>query len=324
MVNGSGSISVNQSVWERFKNVPSQLVGWFYGKFVTVSTKIKRVLFSDDSVLSAGQPVSTTIGDRTVSTTSSTHTQETPSLVTSSASYVITPSVGDASHAEASNHLIPQQSAVTEPLAELTKGDLLDICKGNFQSVKDDILIFISALEKKMGGISKANHDRFISIFHLNPESGFDDGRFLQIADELKIKESVVRDRQKMSPSEKIKLLTDHNAAKCANDKHCFSSYLQLIRFNRSRLTVMIPEYEIFAARICASCQPNSTELASKEDVAALREMVRQLDQIVSAFENGQVRDQIAQNGSLESKVSGIRIKLEDLTQLITASNKTL
>lgn len=314
MVNGPGSISVDQSVWERFKNIPSQLVGWFYGKFVTVSTKIKHAFSSDDSVLSAGQPVSTTIGERTVSTTSSTHTQETPSLVTSSASYVITPSVGDASHAEASNHLTLEMAAVNESQPKLTKGCLLDVYKDYFQDVGDGIQRFISTLAKEVVSISSANSARMVSILYLKTESGIDDERFLQFADELKVKESVINDRHKLLPSEKIELLTDLNATKIATDV-CL---LKLIRFNQSRLKVLAPEYKKNVARICTSCQPNSAEPASKDDVVVLRKMVGQLDKIVSDFENGQIRDQIAQYDWAELQLSGIRKKLQDLTRLVT------
>lgn len=313
MVNGPGSISVDQSVWERLKNIPSQLAGWFYGKFVTVSTKIKHVFSSDDSVLSAGQPVSTTIGERTVSTTSNTHTQETPSLVTSSASYVITPSVGDASHAEASNHLTLELAAVNESQPKLTKGCLLDIYKDYFQDVGNDIQRLISTLAKEMVSISNANRARMVSICHLNRMSGFDDARFLQFADELKVKESVIKDQHELLSSEKIELLTRLNATKIAADRNI----LKLIRFNQSRLKVLAPEYKKIVARICASCQPNSAEPASKDDVVVLKKMVDQLDQIVSEFENGQVRDQIAQNAWMELQLSGVRKKLQDLTQLV-------
>ena len=314
MVNGTSSITVDQSVWERLKNIPSQLAGWFYGKFVTVSTKIKHVFSSDDSVLSAGQPVSTTIGERTVSTTSNTHTQETPSLVTSSTSYVVTPPVGDAGHAEPSSHLTLEMAAVNESQPKLTKGYLLDIYKDNFQDVGNDIQRLISTLAKEMVSISRANSARVFSICHLNSESGFDDERFLQFADELQVKESVIKDRHKLAPSEKIKLLTVLNATKIVTDSNC----LKLIQFNQSRLKVVVPEYKKFAARMCTSYQPNSAEPASKDDVVVLRKMVVQLDQIVSAFENGQVRDQIAQDPWMELQLSGIREKLQDLTRLVT------
>ena len=314
MVNGPGSISVDQSVWERFKNIPSQLVGWFYGKFVTVSTKIKRVFSSDDSVLSAGQPVSTTIGERKVSTTSNTHTQETPSLVTSSASSVITPSVGDASHAESSNHLTLEMAAVNESQPKLSKGYLLNIYMDSFQDVGDDIQRLISALAREMGIISNANRTRVIPICLLNRKSGFDDARFLQFADELKVKESVIRERHKLAASEKIKLLTDLNAAKTAKDSRC----LELIRFNDERLKVMVPEDKKLAASIYISCQPNSVEPASKDDVVAFRMMVGQLGKIVSMFDDAQVRDQIAQNPWMELQLSGIRKKLQDLARLVT------
>lgn len=311
MVNGSGSISVDQSVWERLKNIPSQLAGWFYGKFVTVSTKLKHVFSGNGSVASAGQPVSTSIGERAVSTTSNTNAQELPSLVTSSASNVMTPAVGGASHVESSNHLTLEQAVANEPLPKLTKGDLLNIYKVNFQDVKNDVLRFFSAFAEEMNSISQANYARMEIICFLNPNSGFDDARFLQIADELKV-EFCDRARE-LIPSEKIKLLTDLNAAKCAKDGRC----LRLIRSSQSKLTAMVPEYEKFAARICASCQPNSTEPASKEDVLTLRNMVSHLYLILSTFVNGQVRDQIAQNGSIELKVSGIREKLQDLTKLV-------
>ena len=318
MVNGSGPNPVNHSVWDRLKSFPSQLVGWFYGKFVTVSTKIKHVLSGGGSVPSADQPVSTSIGERAVSTTSNTNAQELTSLVTSSASNVMTPAVGGASHAESSNHLTLEQAVANEPQPKLTKGELLNICKDDFQIVEDDVQKFVSAFAKETNDSIKAYSARMYRICTLNGKQGFNDAEFLRLANELKAKETVSHLR-KLAPSEKIKLLTDLNVAKWTTDKKC----LKPIQFCQSRLKAVVPEYRGFVDRICASCQPNSAEPASKGDVDTVIKMVEQLDQFVSTFENGQIRDQIAQNGSLESKVSEIREKLKDLTQLVTASKKS-
>ncbi len=313
MVNGPGSISVDQSVWERLKNIPSQLAGWFYGKFVTVSTKLKHVFSGNGSVASAGQPVSTSIGERAVSTTSDTNTQELPSLVTSSASNVMTPAVGSASHEESSNHLTLEQAVANETQPKLTKGELLKICKVDFQIVGADVEKFVSAFAKETNDSKLAYGPRMYKICTLNGNQGFNDAEFLRLANELKAKETV-RDLRKLLPSEKIKLLNDLNVAKWTTDTNC----LIQIQFCQSRLKAVVPEYRKFVARICASCQPNSAEPASKGDVDTFVTMVKQLDQIVSKFESGQIRDQIAQNGSLNSKVSEIRKKLKDLTQLVT------
>ena len=165
-----------------------------------------------------------------------------------------------------------------------------------------------------MDSISNANRTRVIPICLLNRKSGFDDARFLQFADELKVKESVIRERHKLAAPEKIKLLTDLNAAKTAKDSRC----LELIRFNDQRLKVMVPEDKKIAASIYISCQPNSVEPASKDDVVAFRMMVGQLGNIVSMFDDAQVRDQIAQNPWMELQLSGIRKKLQDLARLVT------
>ena len=82
------STAAAQSVWDFLKNIPSRLVGWLQGKFVTIATKIKCFFSGGGSRQSARQSDRTPLVERRV--TSGSQKQDDSSLVKTSGSHVTT------------------------------------------------------------------------------------------------------------------------------------------------------------------------------------------------------------------------------------------
>ena len=88
MIHSKGSSTAAQSVWDFLKSIPSRLVGWFQGKFVTIATKIKCYFSGEGSRQSARQSDRTPLVEHRV--TSDSQKQDDSSLVKMSGSHVTT------------------------------------------------------------------------------------------------------------------------------------------------------------------------------------------------------------------------------------------
>ena len=307
MDNVTGSFPTNQSIWDRLKNIPSQLVGWFYGKFVTIVTKLKHIFSRDDSTQSASQPVWVPLEVRKVSTTSDAQTGNEPFQDRISASHVTTP--------DSSGHLTLELcgSPANKPLPELKGVELREIWVNDFGVVVKDTRNIFGDIVRQISGQLQAGQHNSKAISNLCCQGNFDDQKFSRLAKKLKVDLSSIENLGDMSAQQKIQMLHDINSVEIAKAKNSLSEIGTCLKL----LTNLSSKYHEFSASLIHSYPENGTEQASAEHIKVMQRAVLEFDKTLTAITSSKIGDQIAENAKTQSKLSCIREKIQDLTRLL-------
>ena len=307
MDNVTGSFTTNQSTWDRLKNIPSQLVGWFYGKFVTIATKIKHFFSSDDSTQSASQPVWVPLEMRTVSTTSDAQTGNEPFQDRMSASHVTTP--------DSSGHLTLELcgSPANKPLPELKGVELRKIWENDFGMVVKDTRNFFGDIFNQISRRLEAGKNNSTAISNLCGQENFDDQKFSRLAKKLKVDLSSIENLGDMSAQQKIQMLHDINSAEMVKAKNSLSEIASCLKLH----TNFSSKHREFAASLVRSYPENGTKQASAEDIKMLQRAALEFDNILTEIASSKIGEQTAENAKTQSKLSVIREEMQDLTRLL-------
>ena len=306
MDNVTGSFTTNQSIWDRLKNIPSQLVGWFYGKFVTIATKLKHIFSRDDSTQSASQPVWVPLEVRKVSTTSDAQTGSEPFQDRIPASHETTP--------DSSGHLTLELcgSPANKPLPELKGVKLREIWVNDFGMV-------VKGTKEIFGYIANQNCRR-LEAFDKNTKAisnlggmGNFNQEFSRLAKELKVDLSSIENLGGMSAKQKIQLLHDINSAEFVKVKNSISQIAACLRL----ITDFSSQIHQFGASLIYRYPENGTEQARAEDIEVLQGAVLEFDKILTKITSSEIGGRITENATTESKLSSIREKMQDLTRLL-------
>ena len=288
MIHSKGSSTAAQSVWDFLKNIPSRLVGWFQGKFVTIATKIKCFFSGEGSRQSARQSDRTPLVERRV--TSDSQKQDDSSLVKTSGSHVTT---------------------YGPPLPVLNGDVLRHICVEGLGSVTGKIKELMMDLRAETNLVIEACDKKSDSIELLRKQ--YDDGLFVKLAKKLDVEESIINDRDNYDVEQKIKLLKDI----LDKQRLKLSMRLKRIQYFYSELIEEAAEIRKFGADLSSRYGGCSPELASKWEVTELQGKLSCIVRMLDQFTKGKIGEQIESDAKLQTDLFNIQKRLQNLIQAL-------
>ena len=309
MIHSNGSPAASQSAWDFLKNIPSRLVGWFQGKFVTIASKINCFSSGDGRTQSARQSDRTPIVERRV--TSDAHKHYHRSVPTT---HVSTLSAADASHEGYSIQTAPESYRSADNSASLPEcnGFILRlICKEVLGGITEKIKTLMEDLEAKNQseiqnmGLLKNTVERL--------RNQHDDQLFVFLARKIGVKESIIKLRDYYGKVQKFNIIKDAMDEKNYQYDQCLKDVQHYLK----ELKVKADEYHRFGVDLLHRYRDNRTESASEKEVKTLQSGVLWFELMLDEFINGQVEVQIDNNPRLQKMLSGIREELQGLLRLL-------
>ena len=313
MISSSDS-STTQSGWNCLNNIPSRVFGWLYGKLVRIAKAIKYIFSGGSTGESASQPVLRPVVERTISRASDDQTQH-DSFLRRPASVETTPSASDASHEGPSPHReLELYNRANRRLPGFTGVELQRICWGDVRSVLNDIVALIVQVNEL--NIFKYNEALRIysqTVAFLN-QAEFNDFGFLMLAISLEVNDSYIEKWREMDPLEKINLVVNTNSKNCKLANQCLLKTKYFI--NKIRKMVL-PRYKNYSSALFFKYRKNSTQPASEPEIRGLQKGVEGIEAVLTEFTKGKIGEQIAHDSILQSRLSNIIEKLQDLIRFL-------
>ena len=293
MINSTDSFATTQSN-SNCLNIPSRLVAWLRGKLVSITKAVKRI-FSGESL-----PDVTPIAERMFS------------KVKAQGPFFNTP----APRGTTSSRKMELYNPANRPLPEIEGVELKKLCWGLLPilgGMKElfEVIMNANSLELVKGKM------RGLAIENLGNQNNFNDNLFKDMAKQLKVSQHIIDERLEMVADEKIKWLDSINKEQIEISRTCYQ---------RARGSVddidhyVFPLICNFIGSVSKKYPKYSTELASEKDIRECQKGVVNLDRVLNTFVEGPVGDQIARDASLQTKLSDIRNKLQNIAQPLQIS----
>lgn len=293
MINNTNSSATTQSN-SNCMNVPYRMLTWLFGKLVSIAKAGKRI-FSDESL-----PDLTPIAERVFSKAKA---QET---------FFNTPAPRETTSSREMELYNPANSPL--PMIE---GVELQCLSWEVRRIVGDMKQLLEAIEAQNLHEVKTGAIRGNHIETLNAQDNFDDKRFKDLAEELKVSPDIIDKCLEMHADEKIKWLDSINEEQITISVACCNmagNALKNINYD------LIPLIERFITTLSENYPRYSGKLASETHIREFQKGLRNLDKVLNKLPKGPAGDQIARDANLQTMFSNIKNKLQNLAQSLQIS----
>ena len=145
-------------------------------------------------------------------------------------------------------------------------------------------------------------------------QATFNDFGFLMLAISLKVNDSYIENWRDMYPQDKVNLVVNANSENYELAKQCF---LKTKYFINKVSEMVLPRYQDYSSALFFKYQKNSTQPASEPEIRGLQKGVEGIEAVLTEFAKGKIGEQIAHNSILQSRLSNIEERLQDLIRFL-------
>lgn len=293
MINNTHSSATTQSN-SNCMNIPYRMLAWLFGKLVSIAKGGKRI-FSDES-----QPDLTPLAERMFS---KAKTQGT---------FFNTPAPRETT----SSREMELYNPANKPLPEI-EGVELQRLSWEIRPIIGGMKELLTAIKDQNSHNLKTGAIRGVSIDALKNQDKFNDKLFQDLAKELKVSQDIIDKYLEMPADEKIKWLDSINEEQSEISLSCCNMADDSLADIEYELT---PIVQNFITSLIERYPSYSTELASERDIREFQKGVMNLDKVLNILAEGPAMDQIACDANLQTMLSNIRNKLQNLAQSLQIS----
>ena len=296
MIDGSDSPATTQTNTSCLNNIPSRLVGWIYGKLVSIAEAVKRLFSRGNMGQSDSLPETRPLAERT----SSEVKAETTFL------HIPDPQVTTPSQE------VEHDNTANRPLPVLNGGEVLCLSRNVTPILNGMKKIFEELRRTNSSGLSEAEKravdlERFAKGEHFDQDALFDWEAKLHARYQIDYPHD-------MPENDQINVLRSYNVAQ---KKECASCLARAEQFINGINGITSPEVDKLISSLANKYSDSCTDRASEEDIKKLQEMVGNIKVLLDESDKGLVGKQIALDANLQNTLFDIRGKLENIIQTL-------
>ena len=197
-------------------------------------------------------------------------------------------------------------------LPYFTGAELQRVCCGDVKSVLSDIVFLF--LDLKHLNNSERNRGRSLPdhICELVREKIFNNSTLKSLA--VQVRGLDIESWSGKSMVEKINLLQRTNSE---NIELAERRLEKVEYFHENFEKMLLPLHYNFSAALTSKYQENNPQPAAEQEIRSLQIGVEGIDAVLTEFTEGHIGDQIAQDASLQLRLSGIKEKLQGIIRLL-------
>ena len=293
MINNTHSSATTQSN-SNCMNIPYRMLAWLFGKLVSIAKGGKRI-FSDES-----QPDLTPLAERMFSKAKAQGT------------FFNTPAPRETT----SSREMELYNPANRPLPEI-EGVELQRLSWEIRPIIGGMKELLTAIKNQNSHNLKTGAIRGVSIDALKNQDKFNDKLFQDLAKELKVSQDIIDKYLEMPADEKIKWLDSINEEQSEISLLCCFMADDSLKDIEYELTPVVQD---FITSLIERYPSYSTELASERDIREFQKGVMNLNKVLNILAEGPAMDQIACDADLQTMLSNIRNKLQNLAQSLQIS----
>lgn len=223
------------------------------------------------------------------------------------------PPVADASHEVPPPHReLELYNRAKRRLPYFTGADLQRVCCGDVKLVLSDIVILFLDLKHLNNSERNRCYTLPDRICELVRRKIFNNSTLKSLA--VQVRGLDIESWSGKSMVEKINLLQITNSE---NIELAERRLKKVENFHEKFEKMLLPLHYNFSAALTSKYQENNPQPAAEQEIRSLQIGVEGIDAVLTEFTNGHIGDQIAQDASLQLRLSGIKEKLQGIIRLL-------